>query len=423
MGTLRNITNDDRNAITYRPRWRSETGSVLATILLQQISYRFEKNQDKPFYKFKEPCGHDLYREGDSWIEELGFSRTEFDTAIEKIGQKISRKTPRDPNKLVWYWITPERVTWYELNVAAYETMLERIYVNQESCVTKSVNPDLRSAGILIYENQDSRDRYTETTTETTTETNNKGEGSDRDLPAVQPATFSPPLGSELVSQLSEKPKPEPSPIESLPIQANNPTPPPSPLPAQSAGPIGVVGAGDPLINQAVARFNGEWQRREKHAIDGLTGQVAALDVTMPVFREMVDTFLDKHGLKEVAGLDTDLATRTLTRAQQIILSICAISPRFRSVADLESIFTSWRENDYRGDTLPNGDQLIEHAGKMKAGAVVCERKKGQTPHVAANTTATHRNSSGRAEQPANTAGRTATDFSRYNRNRRSTSA
>lgn len=75
----------DRKMIAYRPEWRPFTGSVKASILLQQIFFRWDKNDRKPFYKFKEPCGHHLYRTGDSWTEELGFTRTEFDTALKKI--------------------------------------------------------------------------------------------------------------------------------------------------------------------------------------------------------------------------------------------------------------------------------------------------------------------------------------------------
>lgn len=140
---LRKQANDNQRVISYNPSWNRETGSVTATILLQQISFRFENNGDKPFYKFKEPCTHAAYKKGDSWTEELGFTRREFDTALENIGQKINKETPRQPDKLVWYWTNTDRLTRYELNVKAFDEMLERIYVKAESAFTESAKAPL----------------------------------------------------------------------------------------------------------------------------------------------------------------------------------------------------------------------------------------------------------------------------------------
>jgi len=74
-----------RNAIPYCKDLRAITGSVTAAILLQRLDYWFSEFPDG-FYKFLEPCNHELYREGDSWTEELGFSQEEFTTAWKKIG-------------------------------------------------------------------------------------------------------------------------------------------------------------------------------------------------------------------------------------------------------------------------------------------------------------------------------------------------
>lgn len=136
---------NDKRLILYRPEWRAFTGSVLSTILLQQILYWWDKMGRKPFYKFKEPCGNKLYTEGDSWIEELGFSRTEFDTALKKIGVKISAKNPLDPDStfFVKYWTDINRVTYYTINAEVLEEALTGIYVNQESYFTQGSNPAL----------------------------------------------------------------------------------------------------------------------------------------------------------------------------------------------------------------------------------------------------------------------------------------
>ena len=67
-----------RNNVPYIKELRQLSGSVTASILMQQLDYWFEK---KPggFYKFLEPCeNNELYKTGDSWTEELGFSKAHY---------------------------------------------------------------------------------------------------------------------------------------------------------------------------------------------------------------------------------------------------------------------------------------------------------------------------------------------------------
>jgi len=78
---------EDKSLIIYRPRLNQITGSVLSSILLHQIIYWAYKSNNL-FYKFKEPCNHKLYKPGDSWTEELGFTRWENETALKKIEEK-----------------------------------------------------------------------------------------------------------------------------------------------------------------------------------------------------------------------------------------------------------------------------------------------------------------------------------------------
>ena len=83
-----------RNNIPYIKELRILAGSITASILMQQLDYWFEKSPGG-FYKFLEPCENSkLYKKGDSWTEELGFSRSEFKTAFEKIG--VSYKSKRE---------------------------------------------------------------------------------------------------------------------------------------------------------------------------------------------------------------------------------------------------------------------------------------------------------------------------------------
>lgn len=71
--------------IKYQPALRKIAGSLSATVLMSQLEYWFSK-QGRAFYKFIEPCDHKLYKEGDSWSEELAFSGAEFRNAFKQIG-------------------------------------------------------------------------------------------------------------------------------------------------------------------------------------------------------------------------------------------------------------------------------------------------------------------------------------------------
>lgn len=79
--------------IPYHPEYRKITGSVTAAILFEQLEYWFDKYGYNYFYKFLEPApNHFSYKEGDSWIEELGFSIDEFRSAFDKIGVRYGSR-------------------------------------------------------------------------------------------------------------------------------------------------------------------------------------------------------------------------------------------------------------------------------------------------------------------------------------------
>lgn len=122
------ILRDDKNVISYRPRLNALTGSVTATILLQQMIHRYK---GEAFYKFMEPCSHPRYREGDSWCEELGFTRSEFIRARDKIATKIRRgvsKKEAFDNSFVIYWTDSNRMTFYEVNEELLDNALSGLY-------------------------------------------------------------------------------------------------------------------------------------------------------------------------------------------------------------------------------------------------------------------------------------------------------
>jgi hypothetical protein len=130
---------DDKSLITYRPRLNIITGSVTATILLQQIIFLYKRNNYQPFYKFKQSCEHRFYKVGESWCEELGFSKSEFDIALKLIAVKVnSNNRDNPPPAMVYYWITQDRTTFFEVNLEYLNQEVSRIYVNLKSDLGKS---------------------------------------------------------------------------------------------------------------------------------------------------------------------------------------------------------------------------------------------------------------------------------------------
>jgi hypothetical protein len=83
-----------RNSIPYVGFLRELdlVNSVTDCIVMQQLDYWFAKYPDG-FYKFLEPCDHSLYRDGDSWTEELFISHKEFRTAFSNLGVAYKTKT------------------------------------------------------------------------------------------------------------------------------------------------------------------------------------------------------------------------------------------------------------------------------------------------------------------------------------------
>lgn len=176
MNPLLNAVMDDGFMISYRPKMNEVTGSVTATILLNQVKHWWKIKGRKPFYKFKQPCTHPLYKKGDSWCEELGFSRSEFDLAIAKVGQKLSKGVEKDIKKLVYYNTDRDRVTWYCLNEDALEALLLKSYpalAKADSCFSYDENQ--------LYQKQESALYITENTSENTNQSTTTNEPSERE--------------------------------------------------------------------------------------------------------------------------------------------------------------------------------------------------------------------------------------------------
>ena len=158
------IIANDKKIIPYRPELNVLTGgNVVATILLQQVIYWWYKNGRERFYKFrtKPEKPNKLYKEGDSWCEELGISGKVFDTALRTIGFKMGKKrnTIKKDEAYVWYYTDRGRITWYILNEELLYKALKGIY----SVIPKKEITDIIPAKEII--------KVPEITTENTTET------------------------------------------------------------------------------------------------------------------------------------------------------------------------------------------------------------------------------------------------------------
>lgn len=96
------------NVLIYRKDLNAITGGVIGSIMLGQLVYWASKNDYKPFYKFIQPCGHALYKEGDSWAEELGVDDKTISRNFKKFEELgiLTRKT--DLNRLTWHTINKE---------------------------------------------------------------------------------------------------------------------------------------------------------------------------------------------------------------------------------------------------------------------------------------------------------------------------
>lgn len=152
----------DKELISYRPKFAKAAGGILQAILLQQILYWYKAGGYKPFYKFKEPCDNGKYRAGDSWTESLGFTRYEFDKALASFGQKISKSVGKDPAALVWYWTGLDRLTYYEVNIAALDNVVRPLFVTQHFNFTQSDDTALHT--LYVSETNSSETNKTETT-------------------------------------------------------------------------------------------------------------------------------------------------------------------------------------------------------------------------------------------------------------------
>ena len=103
--------------LSYCPELNEITGGPLHTIAALQIRYRWQQSGGLPFYKFSMPCTHPLYRNGESWTEELGFSPAQWRTILKVLGHRQSSASPKTSSEHFFSYRTDaDRVTWWTWN-------------------------------------------------------------------------------------------------------------------------------------------------------------------------------------------------------------------------------------------------------------------------------------------------------------------
>ncbi len=146
---MRLFSNNDEVRL-YRPILKRIAGSTNAAIFLSQLIYWSNINDHKWFYKFNGPCSHEDYREGDSWEEELLFSRKEVLTVKKNIVMTVGDTTKNKylkeygedlyleklqhdiDNALVISYQTPNRLTYYKVNMVKINKLLSKLYAEQD---------------------------------------------------------------------------------------------------------------------------------------------------------------------------------------------------------------------------------------------------------------------------------------------------
>jgi hypothetical protein len=102
--------NSNYSVIPYYPELTSIIGSVRATILFSELVNHWTSNKSAPFFKYKEPCQSRYYQAGESWVEILGFTRHEFDSALKILVDLGVVSTRIDIERKTWYSLNNEKV-------------------------------------------------------------------------------------------------------------------------------------------------------------------------------------------------------------------------------------------------------------------------------------------------------------------------
>ena len=157
----------------YFKEFNKITGGVHCSLFLGQLIYWADKNDYKPFYKFRQPCQHELYKEGDSWAEELDFEIRMIDKCIKTLKELGILETKTTIQRVTFYELKIEKLNDILSKNAIYENSQNAIYENSQNAIYKE---NCKNA---IYENSENAillHNTNNTNSKTTTNTTKKSE-------------------------------------------------------------------------------------------------------------------------------------------------------------------------------------------------------------------------------------------------------
>ena len=157
------IIGKDATIVPYRRELAILTGTTNSAILLSQILYWAEKMGNEPFFKYKEPPQQkegesdeeyfervSPYKEGDSWTEELYFTKEEFDSSLSRIAHNKNKGMTEEEYKTypikrcIHYWTTRDRKTYYEIKEPEIlSKLINSIFLNKKFQFRKAGNSNL----------------------------------------------------------------------------------------------------------------------------------------------------------------------------------------------------------------------------------------------------------------------------------------
>jgi len=156
--------------ITYYPSLREQVGSINAALLVAHLENCFEGAKGKNFFKFMEPCGDRHYVEGQSWIEELQMTGTEFRTAFRHIGimykskNEYNRSEDKFQGKMyLSYYDRMSKLTFYMRNDDLVDGILHKVIEKEKEVTVQETQMDVPVESINDclengnYEMRDSR--------------------------------------------------------------------------------------------------------------------------------------------------------------------------------------------------------------------------------------------------------------------------
>ena len=185
----------------YYKELNNYTGGVTATILMTQIEYWFSKTGGEQFFKFLEPCDRKDYKEGDSWVEELGFTKYEFRTAFKKIGkiyksknEYLSSENKFEDKPYLSYYDRLSRRTYYVRNHDKVDKIVDE-WISRKS--TKSISRSGQSQSLEV--DNVHFDKLTKSTSNSSRvlQESTTGEREQKDIPPKNPTKKSKAVESE----------------------------------------------------------------------------------------------------------------------------------------------------------------------------------------------------------------------------------